>query len=130
MRATDLDAKVDPTVGVGRRNERRLELSWVIGAKPSAARAARSSGLRQVAITVQPRAAMVRAASRPMPDEQPVIRTVGTRDRSRARARTMAVAREQGTPARGRQAGLSSEAFITPDWSAASSITANAAAGT
>jgi hypothetical protein len=35
-----------------------------------------SSGFRAVANTRQPRACMVRAALAPMPDEQPVMRTL------------------------------------------------------
>ena len=45
---------------------------------PSARSRAQSSGLRQVASTRQPRARRVRAASRPIPDEQPVMRTLGS----------------------------------------------------
>jgi hypothetical protein len=51
-----------------------LNSRW-IGSTPSRASMARSSGLRAVANTRQPRACMVLAEARPMPEEQPVMRT-------------------------------------------------------
>ena len=44
--------------------------------RPSARSCAQSASARQVAKTRQPRAASVRAASRPIPEEQPVMRIV------------------------------------------------------